>query len=437
MKRLACLSLVAASAAHADAPAPAAGAQKLTFERAIAIALEGSADIELAKEVVAGADAKAAGAKANRWVSLHLNANLNRWREPYALDFGGASFTLHEAVTSTMVVSLSQPLTGLAYLQELVGAAEHDADATRRDYDRVRLETAYKTADAYIRVLEARATAEVAHQSVADIQSELDRANQLRQADTYTDIDVLRFKSAKAAADQIALRADTSVQTALAGLVVTMGLGDGAAVDLADDLPVQPPTLKMALAQVLQRAIDTRPELRAAHSKIESAEAARTAAHYKYYPDIRAVAAWQRFTGVQPFQPENEEYIGLTAQWNVWDWGATHQGVLDAEHAKERATITANQLAEQVKLDVRRRWLEAKTQFDSLAVAQTQLETAEEAYRLQKVKLDNAAATTTDVLDAETEVARARLGFATARYDYYLDLVALARAVGDLPTPKQ
>jgi len=437
MKRLACLSLVAASAAHADAPAPAAGAQKLTFERAIAIALEGSADIELAKEVVAGADAKAAGAKANRWVSLHLNANLNRWREPYALDFGGASFTLHEAVTSTMVVSLSQPLTGLAYLQELVGAAEHDADATRRDYDRVRLETAYKTADAYIRVLEARATAEVAHQSVADIQSELDRANQLRQADTYTDIDVLRFKSAKAAADQIALRADTSVQTALAGLVVTMGLGDGAAVDLADDLPVQPPTLKMALPQVLQRAIDTRPELRAAHSKIESAEAARTAAHYKYYPDIRAVAAWQRFTGVQPFQPENEEYIGLTAQWNVWDWGATHQGVLDAEHAKERATITANQLAEQVKLDVRRRWLEAKTQFDSLAVAQTQLETAEEAYRLQKVKLDNAAATTTDVLDAETEVARARLGFATARYDYYLDLVALARAVGDLPTPKQ
>ena len=94
-----------------------------------------------------------------------------------------------------------------------------------------------------------------------------------------------------------------------------------------------------------------------------------------------------------------------------------------------------NGLVEQVKLDVRRRWLETKTQFDSLAVAEQQQQTAEEAYRLQKVKLDNAAATTTDVLDAETDVARARIGIATARYDYYLALVGLARSVGDLPEP--
>jgi outer membrane protein TolC len=51
------------------------------------------------------------------------------------------------------------------------------------------------------------------------------------------------------------------------------------------------------------------------------------------------------------------------------------------------------------------------------------------------VKFDAAAATATDVLDSELEVARARLAFAVARYDYYLALVALARSVGDLPKP--
>ncbi len=60
----------------------------------------------------------------------------------------------------------------------------------------------------------------------------------------------------------------------------------------------------------------------------------------------------------------------------------------------------------------------------------------EEAYRLQKEKLDNAAATTTDVLDAETDGARALLALATARYDYYLVLVGLARSVRDLPKPR-
>ena len=95
-------------------------------------------------------------------------------------------------------------------------------------------------------------------------------------------------------------------------------------------------------------------------------------------------------------------------------------------------------LVDQVKLDVRNRWLDAKTAFDSLAVAETQQHAAEEALRLQKVRFDNAAATTTDVLDAQTDAERARLTSATARYDYYRALVSLARSVGDLPsaTPK-
>lgn len=55
---------------------------------------------------------------------------------------------------------------------------------------------------------------------------------------------------------------------------------------------------------------------------------------------------------------------------------------------------------------------------------------------LQKVRFDNAAATTTDVLDSESAVSRARLAFALPRYDYYLALVALACSIGDLPTQR-
>jgi outer membrane protein len=434
MKRSLAVLLLAAASAHADAPA--ASPQILTFESAIQLALDRNPDIELAKDAVEGADAHTSGEKARRWATLNVNAAADRWREPYSLPFGGMNFVLHKDFTTTTIVQLNQPLTGLAYFSELVGSAEHDANATRNDYDRTRLETAYRTADAYIRVLEARATALVAHQSVEDIASELERANQLRAADTYTDIDVLRFKSAKAAADQTALRADTATQTTLAGLTIQLGLPDGTPIDIADDLPPDAPTLAMTLPQAQDRAMSARPELHAAREKIASAADARTAAKERYLPDVRAIAQWNHFTGVQPFQPLNEEFVGVTANWNVWDWGATHDAVLEAEHAQHRAQITASAATDQVKLDVRRHWLDAKTQFDSLAVAQQQQQTATEAYRLQKVKLDNAAATTTDVLDAETDVARARLALATARYDYYLALVALARSVGDLPNPK-
>ena len=58
---------------------------------------------------------------------------------------------------------------------------------------------------------------------------------------------------------------------------------------------------------------------------------------------------------------------------------------------------------------------------------------AEEAFRIQRERFNEGALSATDLLDAETEVARSRLGYANARYEYYIALVALARATGQLP----
>jgi len=270
---------------------------------------------------------------------------------------------------------------------------------------------------------------------VADFQSGHDRATQLRQADVYTDIDVLRFRSAKAAADQQVLRTQSTSDQATANLVLQLGLPDGADVEIGDDLPPAPPALAMDLAAAQARALSTRPELKAARERIATAKDQQKAASWQYYPDLRAVGVYEHATGTQPFQAGNEEFVGLRLSWNVWDWGTVRQQVNEAEHAQNRAKLDANVLADQVRLEVRRRWLEAHTAFDSLDAAKTQQETAAEAYRLQKVRFDAAAATATDVLDAENDVAKARLAFAVARYDYYLAVVGLARAVGDLPKP--
>ncbi len=206
-------------------------------------------------------------------------------------------------------------------------------------------------------------------------------------------------------------------------------------VELADDLPAPPPPLAISIEQAQARAIASRPELRAIEERIAAADASRVAARETYVPDVRAGATWIHMTGTQPFQPEDAYYLGLTASWNVWDWGATHAKVVAAEHEQTQATLESHALAEHVRLDVRSRWLDAKAAYDNLASAQTQVTAAEEAMRLQRVRFDAGAATVTDVLDAQTEVARGRLQAADARYDYYLGVVALARAMGDLPKP--
>jgi outer membrane protein TolC len=416
--------------------APAfADTRTLTLKQAVELSLGDNPDVAVAKQDIAVAAAETTRTKGQLFPLLHVQASGNYYREPYILAFGDlGSFVLHEQKTSTTAVTLTQPLTGLAYLSELIGSQEHAANAARAEYDRVRLDTTFKTADAYLRVLEARAAAQVAHQSVDDIASELDRAEKLRKADTYTDVDVLRFKSAKAAADQGALHADTAKEAAVASLVVQIGLPDGEALDVTDDLPTPAPAMAMTLEQAQQRAMSTRPELRAAHERLRAAEDSRKVAKLGYFPDIRAGANWLHATGVQPFQPKDEEWLGLTLSWNVWDWGQVHQQIVEAEYKQSQAELQAGALGNNVKLDVRKKWLDAKTGYDSLALASTQQQAAEEAYRLQQVRFQAGAATTTDVLDAQTDASRARLAVAVARYDYYLALVALARSVGDFPS---
>jgi outer membrane protein TolC len=409
--------------------------RKLTLAGAIDLALHQNPDIAIAAENREAAHQRESSARAKRIFSVGLSSFLNEYTKPYSLAFGDlGTFVLHEKTTTITNIVATQPITGFAYLSELVGAASHDTAAAAAEYDRARLEAAYSTADAYVRALEAHATAEVSARLVSDIDADLKRAETLRAADTLTNVDVLRLQSAKAAAEQTAVRTDTSQTSSLAKLVVTIGLRDGDEVDITDDLPPQPPSLTMSLDQAQKRAMSTRPELRAAAERIAASSDIKTSKWEQYVPSINAIAAWQHTTGLEPFQPANEEYLGLQVQWKIWDWGGIRNEYKEAVAHENAAKITADYLADHVRLEVRTRWLEAQSVFKNLATSQTQLQSAEEAYRLQKVKFENGAATTTDVLDAESDVARARLQSALARYDYYLALIGLARSVGDIPS---
>jgi outer membrane protein TolC len=405
----------------------------LTLSGAIDLALEQNPDIAVAEQNRVAANERESNVKSKRLPSLGVTSALSEYTKPFTIVFGGTPFVLHKQTTSYTTVTVTQPLTGFAYLSELVGAADHETAAASAEYDRARLDAAYSTADAYVRALEAHASAEVSSRLVSDIDADLQRAQKLREADTLTNVDVLRLQSAKAAAEQTAVRSDTASTSTLARLAVTIGLHDGEVVGITDDLPPAPPAMTMSLDQAINRAISTRPELRAAQERVASSADLATSKWEQYVPNINAVGAWVHTTGLEPFQPANEEYIGLQAQWKVWDWGGIRDEYKEAKAHENAARISAASLADHVKLEVRTKWLDAQAGYKNLASAQTQLQSAEEAYRLQKVKFESGVATTTDVLDAESDVARARLQSALARYDYYLALIGLARAVGDVP----
>ncbi len=202
---------------------------------------------------------------------------------------------------------------------------------------------------------------------------------------------------------------------------------------MVDDLPDPPPRVVLSDTQTTTMAARERPELRAAAERLEQARAGEGVAKAQLLPNILGVATYQHTEGQSTFQPKNAWFVGATLTWDVFDWGKGWSGVKEARARSSQADLGRQSLADQVAFDARRRLVETRAAFDSLDLASSGLAAAEEAYRIQSVRFAEGAATTTDLIDAEADVFRARSSHAQTRYDYYLAQAALARAVGRMP----
>ena len=448
----AALQPAAAAQTTGTRPAPAAdsgtgsAARRLNLSQAVALAVHNGPEISAATAGIQAADARVRAAGAQRFPVLHSDANIQYWDRALEVSFAipgmqpmgtpAPALRVRDQVTSQISVTLAQPLSALLVLSHLIELEENGANAARADRDRARLDTAHRAYDAYLRLLQMQGLLGVAQQSLRQVEAQLERAQILESGGVLQHVDVLRLSAARDEARQALLRAEAGVATATEGLALALTLPTGTPIEVVDDLPDPPPALTVSTDDVVKAAHGERPELVAANERTLQANAGEDVATAQLLPNIMAVASYQHTEGQSTFQPKNAWFVGATLSWDLWDWGKNWNGIKEAEARAEQAKVAARVLQDQITFDVRSRVREVKTTYETLDVARSALAAAEEAYRIQSVRYREGGATTTDVLDAEIDVARARIGYTRARYDYYLSQAGLARAIGRLPMAK-
>lgn len=414
--------------------------QAMSFSEVIATAVQASPQAKVSYYGEQAAQSRTSAAKAQRYPKLSVNANLLRWNDKIEVALGPATpgmptpkLLARDIVTSTVGVTLAQPLTGLIALSRLVGIEESAAGGARQEAAQARLDAAQRAAEAYLRLLQAKALANVAAQSLTQVEAQLKTAQTFEQAGALSKVDVLRLQSARETARQNLLRAQMNVSIAQSGLGLALNLPMGTPVDATDDLPEKPAAAVIEENTAVNQALEKRPEVALAATREVLAQGNKAIARASLLPNLLAVGNYTHLEGQGPFQPKDAWYVGLTLNWDVWDWGKNVNDIRAAEAGRQQALIGKTVIRDQIAVEVRRRVLETKTAYETLDVAQLALGAAEEANRIQSVRFKEGAATTTDVIDAESEVSRARNGYAQARYDYFLAQASLARAIGQMP----
>jgi outer membrane protein TolC len=152
----------------------------------------------------------------------------------------------------------------------------------------------------------------------------------------------------------------------------------------------------------------------------------------KFAPAVNVTGAYIHNEG-SLFSQTNSAYVGAFASWDAWDWGTTAGGVKVAKGHEEQAMIAREKIVDRIRLDVEQAFVGLETASEAMTVARASVAAAEENFRLVKTRYAASAATSFDVVDAESLLTQARGQLQTGLYDYMIAQAALRRAVGATP----
>ena len=421
----------APSLAWAASPSPA---QTLTIEEAVARALRDNPRLGAARRRLEGRTEATTAAGRRMLPSVHLSEELQYYDRPFSVTFGPSALTVRDQTTNAFAASANQPVLGLLHLDsereslaEVRVAAEAQLAAAEADLrEAIKIE--------FLRTFEAQAMKHIAETSAAELSDQVTVARARLATGVITEADLLRLQVAVANARQQALQAEGQARASRATLFAAMGVepADGNAVTLIEPqafLDAARVAAAPSAEALLSGAHARRPEVVQQTHLVSSLDLDARARGYAMLPEIDLEAAYVRIDG-QQFAPKNSAYVGVKAEWGIWEWGTT-------EHRRRAAlaeAAAARQDAEGVDRQIEAEVVGAVSEGDAargaVQAAEEAIASAEEAFRVTEAQTKAGTATTTDLLEAQSALTQARLNLTRAEYELALAQVRLTRASG-------
>jgi outer membrane protein len=419
------------------------GEEPLTLEASIDIALKNSITIHAVKEGVQAATAQKREAITGFLPKFNTSYSYQRLNEAPFMKFAGLPVPLNglngtEVLAGTQnnynwSIEARQPLfTG--------GGLIANYQASKIGEDAAQMEEAAKVQDvvqevkiAYFEILRAQKILQTAKQSVEMLTAHRDVAQNYFKVGMIPKNDLLHAEVELANGKQALIKAQNAVEMTKARLNTVLKQKIFTPLEIVDVLKYQP--LDKQLDECFDIAMKNRPELKIASLRARQAGKLVNAARSEYFPTVSLVANYGRF-GDNPsvagsdFKDAESWYVMGVASWNFWEWGKTKFRV-DAGKARENQALdTAKELNDQIVLEIKYAYLNLQEAEKQIAVSQKVIEQAEENFRISEERYKERVATSTEVLEAQTLLTKAKSEYANALGDYNINYARLQRAMG-------
>jgi outer membrane protein len=416
------------------------GMRPLSLAESVDLALNSSVLINAAKEGVRGAEAQKREAFTGFLPKLSTSYGYTRYdRDPYLIFPGlppfvqAGTFTVGTKDNYNWIIEARQPLFAGGALLANYETSSIGADIARLDQAATVQDLVLEVKVAYFNILKAGRILDVARQSLEQLQAHRDTAQSFYDQGLIPRNDLLQAEVELANGRQFLLRAENGLELARSKFNTVLRRPINTPVEIEDILNDRP--YEKSFDACIATALDNRPEIASFALRVEQAKRQVKVSQGEYYPNVNLVGNYTKFgdtPGVSgsAFRYSESWYVMAVANWNFWEWGKTKNRVEAGQSRENQAAAFLANVRDQINLEVKNTFLLLHEAEKQVQVAAKAIEQAEENFRINTERYREQVGTSTEVIDAQTLLTKARSDRHNALGDFNISHARLERAMG-------
>jgi outer membrane protein len=404
----------------------------MTIEEASEIAARNAFSVRTQLSLVEQSRQRLAESRALSGVQVSASGTYTRYSRSQQ-GFGGAGGALSD--TRSAVISAQLPIDISGYYRNNIRSSKASYGASQNSLRVEILEAKLRAREAFVAVLRAGASVNVAEKSVGDAQAQLEQSEKLYREQAIALVDLARYRAQLTRFKSELVQRQNERQVAEHTFNRELALPIEHPVVLAEvgNLPESSTNAD----ELIKRVLTQRPELLALQETAKAQGYSIQATSAGLRPSLAVSLDYQPKVGNAAFGGAvNAGTASLTLSIPLFDSGITRARVAAARQEQQQTQIALEQALLTITQEIRdalTNQSSAQTRFQN---AVEQQKYAEEVYRISLVRQEAGQGTYVDVVDAATLLAQARLDVVNAHYDHVVAALKLQRAVGESAATK-
>lgn len=423
----------------------------LTLDNLIDIALKHNQMLEVVRQKVAQSQGRLIQARSGYLPSLTIKGRYNyteRKDSAQSEEYDAAATTAETIIPDTDETERDDVVHGLASLSQLIydfGRTTGGIDVGRSNLKAAdahlqrQVQTIiFQVKEAYYSVLEKKRLIEVAVESVKNFQQHLDRAKVYHQAGVRTRIDVINAEVELSNAKMRLLRAKYNFKTARVALAQVLGIQPNQgrynlySNDISlDNILASMPPLPDTLDNLIEEAINERPDILQLTLLTEAAKANLVRIKGNYWPSISAEATYSDYDTDLSLYKDSWE-VGVACTWELFSGFHTQGAAAEALGLLLENKAQLQDLQLTVTREVTDSYLQTDENREGVQIALQTLELARENLLLAEKRYQSGAYDVIEFNDAQLSLTRTQNELVVTYYGYLTALAGIEHAVGRL-----